>query len=512
MEENGTILLVAPTRELAVQLMRDSISLVSNIDFSTLSPHIKPPSILLAVRGVDIPTPEQISQASFLIGTPSELLFVISNIQEGQEFVAGNTLSSVILDEVDVLLPNDPKEFRTALDRKKNSSRNNRNNGPRDERRKQEQKRKLNAARRKGMDISKESNNVMSETDKLLRIIATRRFVGGDSSSPCQVLAGSATASRKTLNRLNRSLRDAAAEASASMAMVWAGDVKPCRPTLKEGNVAQKEKSVFSSSNNEESETKTENLNEDSIEQLQQQVQHTIRAVTVPSQVTHKYVHLDKDISTNPTTVLSMLAQVAKQVSPKTALIFICGEFGKANQSEKSMHKYEKGSGSTSASRRNSMYKRKKIAADKEAKANQSLPRTESLSARKACKTLEKYGIEAKPLHVMLGLELNSKEIPNEANEDEEEMLPYLVTFEGSARGLHFDAVDVVFIVGRPSSAASYLHLAGRVGRAARDGNGNVVINPGLVVSFCTKGSANELAKWTQQVGGEILEEFEFES
>ena len=106
-----------------------------------------------------------------------------------------------------------------------------------------------------------------------------------------------------------------------------------------------------------------------------------------------------------------------------------------------------------------------------------------------------------------LGLEQNAKEIDDESDEPP----PFLVTFEGSARGLHFDAVDVVFVLGRPASAASYLHLAGRVGRSSISdtdvGGGGVVIRPGTVVSLCTKGAATELEKWTKQIGGTDLEE-----
>jgi superfamily II DNA/RNA helicase len=61
--------------------------------------------------------------------------------------------------------------------------------------------------------------------------------------------------------------------------------------------------------------------------------------------------------------------------------------------------------------------------------------------------------------------------------------------------------------VGRPASAASYLHLAGRVGRSSASEDGSVVIRPGTVVSLCTKGSATELDKWTRQIGGTSLEE-----
>ena len=105
-------------------------------------------------------------------------------------------------------------------------------------------------------------------------------------------------------------------------------------------------------------------------------------------------------------------------------------------------------------------------------------------------------------MHVALGLELHAQ-----PEGEDDEVPPFLVTFEGSARGLHFDAVDVVFVVGRPSSAASYLHLAGRVGRASVSPDGQVAIRPGSVVSVCTTGSAKELAKWTQQIGGTNLEE-----
>ncbi len=81
----------------------------------------------------------------------------------------------------------------------------------------------------------------------------------------------------------------------------------------------------------------------------------------------------------------------------------------------------------------------------------------------------------------------------------------------GSARGLHFDGVDYVFVVGRPTSAALYLHLAGRVGRAmlARDTafNKEVEVCPNTIVLFCSKGRVGELQKRTSQVGATGLEE-----
>ena len=57
---------------------------------------------------------------------------------------------------------------------------------------------------------------------------------------------------------------------------------------------------------------------------------------------------------------------------------------------------------------------------------------------------------------------------------------PLLVTFEDMARGLHFDAVEAVFILGLPDSPATYLHLAGRTGRQP--------VLDGQVITLCPRG------------------------
>jgi len=92
-----------------------------------------------------------------------------------------------------------------------------------------------------------------------------------------------------------------------------------------------------------------------------------------------------------------------------------------------------------------------------------------------ACFGLAKLGIETKPLHVALGLDneepsknggaseegsgSGGDEDDESGDESTSDLPPFLVTFEGAATGLHLDDVDTVFVVGRPSSAASYLHL-----------------------------------------------------
>ncbi len=473
-DKAGTVLVVAPTRELALQLMRDATSLLGSRDDL---------SVLLAVQGVQMPSTEELDNATVLIGTPRELVYVLSEIKGGMGFLAGDVLSSVVLDEVDVLLPNPPKQLRTALDSAGNG-RNERHGGkkantPQDERRRQEQKRKFMAAKRRGVEFDNDKQ-IVGPTETILKMVAGRRLYTADGSttSSYQVLAGSATASRKTLDRLNKALRNAAMDASSDVETVWNGPVKPCRPEEEDGDATQQE---------------------------EKQQDHTIRAVTVPSQVKHQYVKLGKDVATQPSAVLQAVAKASETLKPKRALLFLCGEFRKQVAAQ-SMKQKVTPPGKTIQPRRGRQktLKQKKMEAALAARAKAPV---QGMSARKACKELGELGIVAKPLHVALGLEANTASSEDDDGEDEDEIPPVLVTFEGSARGLHLDDVDVVFVVGRPSSAAAYLHLAGRVGRSSASEDGSVVVRPGNVVSFCTAGSSKELNKWTKQVGGTELEE-----
>lgn len=481
----GTVVVVAPTRELSVQLnyvasrLLEGLSDIGNDDGNQNSDM----KVLLAVKGVDIPTPEQLNLATVLVGTPSELYLVLTKIQGGLEFIAGDVLTTVILDEVDILLPSLPKELRTALD-KTDKGKSRTNNSPlgnirkisntvQDERRKQEQKRKLNAVQRGGLQMSSDNNQVVGPTDRLLNLIATRSASGRD-IFPCQVLAGSATASRKTLDRLNKALYNAACDAASTVDAVWAGNVKFCRPD----NATVEENSIENNLQGNGSD-------------------HTIRAVTVPREVKHQYVSLSKESASLPSAAIEAVAKAVSILKPQTALLFLCGEFSKSELKQK-VEVSKNINVPSERVKKTLEAKRKKTAASKDKKAEDT---TLTFSARQACSALAKYGIEAIPLHVALGLEIHSKGDNEDVN-----IPPFLVTFEGSARGLHVDDVDVVFLLGRPASAASYLHLAGRVGRSVAHAGG-VTIRPGTVVSLCTTGSAKELAKWTKQIGGTELQE-----
>ena len=83
---------------------------------------------------------------------------------------------------------------------------------------------------------------------------------------------------------------------------------------------------------------------------------------------------------------------------------------------------------------------------------------------------------------------------------------PLIVTFEDMARGLHFDGVENVFILGMPDSPATYLHLAGRTGR--HGGPAGAVID-GTVVTICPSKGFVQLQGWAQRLGGIEFTELE---
>jgi len=71
-----------------------------------------------------------------------------------------------------------------------------------------------------------------------------------------------------------------------------------------------------------------------------------------------------------------------------------------------------------------------------------------------------------------------------------------LITHEDNVRGLHLDGLDAVIVVGRPGSPDEYTHIAGRTGRAGREGS---VLN---IVSY---EQAAALASWTKMLSVDFL-------
>lgn len=417
--ERKTVLVVAPTRELAAQLARDA-SLFLNDETSEDGSVITP--VLLAVRGIPPPNPSELSRASVLIGTPDELYAVLTRISGAQHFISGGTLSNIILDEVDVLLPPTPKTIRTSFDGGNDAKR---------ERQTLEQRRKLRAAQRRGVEFHGGSGKpdsidlsmgvdtqILAPTERILRLVAAARFVEqGIDHLELQMLAGSATASRSTLDRLNRALRMASVEGGV-IGMgdmtdgLWMGKVKACRPQNDDDEITQH------SSDDTPAETA-----------------HTIRAVTVPSVIDHRYVQMPKDAIANARDVLEQVAKVTRQLKPESSLVFICGEFSRLITKEK-QKEAPKLKGNTSQARRDAKRRRLFIEKQKEGKSKNSrsgLP--EPLSVRTACSILQSMEIDAQPMHVALGLEPNADENADTTLQDdyqsEIKLPPVLVTFEG---------------------------------------------------------------------------------
>ena len=219
------MLVVAPTRELAAQLARDASQLLDTLP-TTKSPSegegrggdYAAAAVLLAVQGTPPSTPREMSTATVLVGTLNELHAVLTRISGARSFVAGNALCAMVLDEVDVLLPPEPMALRTSFDGRSNSAQK--------ERKARERRRKLRAAQRRGVefrggssvkgkssiDSSRDAVQVLTPTERVRGLVASARYVGGDGSGLLRVMAGSATASRATLDRLNGALRRGATE------------------------------------------------------------------------------------------------------------------------------------------------------------------------------------------------------------------------------------------------------------------------------------------------------------
>lgn len=84
-----------------------------------------------------------------------------------------------------------------------------------------------------------------------------------------------------------------------------------------------------------------------------------------------------------------------------------------------------------------------------------------------------------------------------EQRKDRDEVTsPILVGFEGACRGLHFDGVETVYMLGLPRKPEVYLHLAGRVGRLGQ--------TAGKVVSIVPKRGTKVLHKWRKHIGPNV--------
>ena len=141
------------------------------------------------------------------------------------------------------------------------------------------------------------------------------------------------------------------------------------------------------------------------------------------------------------------------------------------------------------------------------------LTRGSDIKVHNALGALRHFGIDPEPQSLLDALEVDgtdrlmeahrkvsrvvglggSKEKKNKLDSDDGYLL---ITHEDNVRGLHLDRLDAVIVVGRPGSPDEYTHIAGRTGRAGREGS---VLN---IVSY---EQAAALASWTKMLSVDFL-------
>ena len=377
LEADASILVLAPTRELATQLAADAASLVGD-------------AVQLIVVGAAT-TGEALKAARVLVATPKEAKQAFETVAILAE--KATQFSAIILDEVDALLPPQKTDRRSKFSKER--------------------------AKAQGKKQRLKPPPPQPAAD------VVEFCINANPNPALQVVAASATASRATRDALRKALRN-------DPYGRW-------------------------------SETEIEVLRGAASSQ------ENARSVVVPSSVTHRYAIVEKNAALK--IVAKRVDDVLAALQPRSALIFLAAS-----------------SGHTVA---------------------------DTVKALRAC------DIAAEPLHEALQLDKQSRRdrpegpaalgdvLGGRADASEaftaalsSDNRPVLVTFEDSARGLHFDGVDVVIAVGLPASASSYLHVAGRTGRRLGE-----EVAPGTVVTMLHPKAVGSLESWANQLGKVAFEE-----
>ena len=379
LETDSSVLVLAPTRELATQLAADAASLVGES------------AVQLIVVGAAT-TAEALKDARVLIATPKEAKQAFETYSLLEE--KASQLSAIVLDEVDALLPQQKTDRRSKQSKER--------------------------AKAQGKKQRLKPPPAPPAAD------VVQFCIKRNANTDLQVVAASATASRATRDALRKALR---------------GDPYGRWST-----------------------------NEVEVLRAADASQESARSVVVPSAVRHKYAFVEKNAALK--IVAKRIDEVLSSVNPRSALIFLSA-----------------GSGHTVAD---------------------------------AVRQLNAVGVDAAPLHEALQLDKNSRRNRPDGpaalgdvlggREDvsgqftdalsSDDKRPVLVTFEDSARGLHFDGVDLVIAVGLPNSASSYLHVAGRTGRRLGE-----EVAEGTVVTVIHPKAVASLESWANQLGQVVFEE-----
>ncbi|KAJ1455966.1 P-loop containing nucleoside triphosphate hydrolase protein [Pelagophyceae sp. CCMP2097] len=407
MDADLCVLVLAPTRELALQLATVAKQLL-DADGDSNDDAVQ----LLVVGGTT--SAKALGEARCIVATPKEALVAFSNPKVTRQL---QRVRSVVLDEVDALLPPPKKDYRSEETKKRAQAKG--------------EKKKM------GRKASNEYE-VGCESEAFLKLV-----LRGNSRPALQIVGASATASRKTLELLRSVVRQdpygrfskkeltiirvgsAADEAALDEAALAAGDDAD-KPDL----------------------------------------QQAPRGVVVPRAVAHRYAVAPRGCS--DAVAMQVIADALAELKPRSALVFLSTQSG-----------FTVG---------------KALAALQQCGVPAAVALHEALALDKGNR-LKREGPEEVPRTAGM-LTSNHAVVASQFQAVRGDKTPVFVTFEASARGLHFDAVDVVFVVGVPNSASSYLHLAGRTGRRLGD-----VVHPGTVVTVCPPRAVSVLESWSKQLG-----------
>ncbi|KAH8094168.1 helicase [Aureococcus anophagefferens] len=378
----AAVLVLAPTRELALQLAADAAGIVGDES-----------KVQLLVVGAA--TTADALKARAVVATPARRSAFSAYKVLGKKAAA---FGAVVLDEVDALLP--PKR-RTTAPRARRSARR----------------------RKKKKQLTEKRQAANSPAEDVLRFV-----VKANPRPELQVVAASATASRDAIAAVRARQDPYGRWSEAPLDLFRVGEA--------------------------EAEQKS-------------------RSVVVPSCVAHRYATVEKGASLDVT--MRRVAKAAEALAPTSALVFLSAASG--------------------------------------------------FTVKDAVSSLDKAGVPAEPLHSALNLDKRAVKDAAPGPTDLRAVLdggharvagsfaaaasgaasaaaPVFVTFEDSARGLHFDGVDAVFSVGLPATPASYLHVAGRTGRRL---GGET--RPGTVVTVLPPKAVPILESWSNQLGDVAFEE-----
>lgn len=369
---DGCVVVLAPTRELALQLATEaSFVFEAFFGFSRVE--------LLAVGSAT--TAGDLKVAQCVVGTPKQMLQTFAG--RPRLIAKLGTVTSLVLDEVDALLPPPQKDRRS----------------------------KASKARTKKKIVFPEASDAAKTIALVLK---------ANASPELQVIGASATASRTTRDALRRALRE-----------------DPYGRFKNDVLGIDEKVEVFRSR-----EGSSDNA----------------RSIVVPSVVNHLIASLEK--GADAAKAMRTAADVIERLQPKSTLVFVA--------------------------------------------------KSSDFSVAAAARQLElELQTPVAPLHELLFEQTQESENPSLRRRNLEQgrrdlaedfknnRAPVLVTFEASARGLHFDKVDLVLVVGLPTSPASYLHLAGRAGRQFHAG-----LEPGNVVLLIPDKAFPVVLSWSKQLGG----------